>query len=151
MKNPEKRSCLQGGITWLDHQHQMIFDLQEKIKLEVKSGDVTQFDTLMREYLKLCKEHFDLEEIYMAELGYTEFDAHKQSHEKFLKMVQLAFSNWTLAATLPLEQTIIEPSNQLKFNQIPTNVNTFFSFWNRQHSANFDMPLTRFLHKAQAS
>jgi hemerythrin len=66
-----------SDIIWQDTQHQVLFELIDKIK-EVPFDP----DILIR--LKLYAEHhFALEETYMVELGYPHKDEHIETHDRF--------------------------------------------------------------------
>jgi len=66
-----------SDIIWQDTQHQVLFELIDKIK-EVPFDP----DILLR--LKLYAEHhFTLEETYMVVLGYPEKDEHVEAHDRF--------------------------------------------------------------------
>ena len=66
-----------SDIIWQDTQHQVLFELIDKIK-EVPFDP----DILIR--LKLYAEHhFTLEETYMVELGYPHKDEHIEAHDRF--------------------------------------------------------------------
>ena len=66
-----------SDIIWQDTQHQVLFELIDRIK-EVPFDP----DILIR--LKLYAEHhFVLEETYMRVLDYPETDVHIESHNRF--------------------------------------------------------------------
>ena len=66
-----------SDVIWQDTQHQVLFELIERIK-EVPFDP----DILLR--LKLYAEHhFVLEETYMEKLGYPHMDAHLRAHDRF--------------------------------------------------------------------
>ncbi len=66
-----------SDVIWQDTQHQVLFDLIDRIK-EVPFDP----DILVR--LKLYAEHhFVLEETYMRQLDYPGTDAHVRAHDRF--------------------------------------------------------------------
>ena len=66
-----------SDIIWQDTQHQVLFELIERIK-EVP------FDPDILVHLKLYAEHhFILEETYMVELDYPQRNAHVAAHDRF--------------------------------------------------------------------
>ena len=66
-----------SDIIWQDSQHQILFELIERIK-EVP------FDPEIITRLKLYAEnHFTIEEIYMEKLKYPEAEAHVLAHNRF--------------------------------------------------------------------
>ncbi|MGD8840087.1 MAG: hemerythrin family protein, partial [Gammaproteobacteria bacterium] len=66
-----------SDVIWQDTQHQVLFELIDRIK-EVPFDP----DILVR--LKLYAEHhFVLEEVYMEKLEYPHKDAHIRAHDRF--------------------------------------------------------------------
>ena len=66
-----------SDIIWQDTQHQVLFDLIERIKQ-------SPFDYGILTQLKLYAEHhFVLEETYMLELNYPGIRAHILAHNRF--------------------------------------------------------------------
>ena len=66
-----------SDLIWQDTQHQVLFELIERIK------DVP-FDPDILEQLKLYAEHhFTLEETYMVQLDYPHREAHLKAHDRF--------------------------------------------------------------------
>ena len=71
-----------SDVIWQDTQHQVLFELIEKIK-EVP------FDPGILDRLKLYAEHhFILEETYMRELDYPHMQAHIEAHDRFREELQ---------------------------------------------------------------
>ncbi|MGH1461148.1 MAG: bacteriohemerythrin [Neptuniibacter sp.] len=64
-------------LIWQDQQHQVLFELIDEIKSEQVNG--TTFARL-NDY---AEHHFLMEEAYMLELSYPDYDAHLQAHNKF--------------------------------------------------------------------
>jgi hemerythrin len=66
-----------SDIIWQDTQHQVLFELIDRIK-------ETPFDPDILVRLKLYAEHhFVLEEVYMEKLEYPHKDAHIRAHDRF--------------------------------------------------------------------
>ena len=66
-----------SDIIWQDSQHQILFELIDRIK-EIP------FDPEIIVRLRLYAEnHFTLEEIYMEKLNYPEIEAHILAHNRF--------------------------------------------------------------------
>ncbi|MFT5504824.1 MAG: hemerythrin [Gammaproteobacteria bacterium] len=64
-----------GELIWQDSQHQVLFDLMEKIKR-------VPFDPQILVRLKLCAEHhFILEEVYMEKLCYPDAVTHCRAYD----------------------------------------------------------------------
>ncbi len=144
-KLKQKFACLHLGVTWLDHQHQLLRETQVHLVQASESGDEELLKTLIADYITLSKTHFDLEEIYMAEHGYVDFDKHKKSHDAFLNMLNFAFSNWEIHKTLEFNPALFDPSFTEDFKAIPGNLSSFLQFWNRQHSNNHDRDFAQFI------
>ena len=66
-----------SDLIWQDTQHQVLFELIDRIKEE-------PFDPDILNRLKLYAEHhFILEETYMKQLDYPHIDAHIAAHNRF--------------------------------------------------------------------
>ena len=66
-----------SDIIWQDTQHQVLFELIERIK-------AVPFDPDILVRLKLYAEHhFVLEETYMRKLEYPHYEAHLEAHNRF--------------------------------------------------------------------
>ena len=66
-----------SDLIWQDTQHQVLFELIERIK-------AVPFDPNILDRLRLYAEHhFILEETYMRELGYPHIQAHLDAHNRF--------------------------------------------------------------------
>ena len=71
-----------SDLIWQDTQHQMLFELIERIK-------IVPFDADILVQLKLYAEHhFVLEETYMRLLDYPERHAHVEAHNRFREELQ---------------------------------------------------------------
>jgi len=64
-------------LIWQDTQHQILFDLIEKIKEEPFDHEILNRLHLYAEY------HFSLEEAYMIKLDYPQTEAHIEAHNRF--------------------------------------------------------------------
>ncbi|MDX2471838.1 MAG: hemerythrin family protein [SAR324 cluster bacterium] len=145
----QKFACLHLGVTWLDHQHQVLREAQMRLVQASEAGDDAQLHSLIPIYMSLSKEHFDLEEVYMAENGYADFDKHKASHDDFLSMLEFAFSNWKIQKTLKFNPALFDQSLVEVFEEVPENLSSFLQFWNRQHSNNHDQAFAKFIIEKQ--
>lgn len=69
-------------LIWQDQQHQVLFELIAEIK--AAHVDSTTFARL-NDY---AEHHFLMEEAYMKELNYPEYEAHLNAHNKFRTELQ---------------------------------------------------------------
>ena len=111
-----------SDIIWQDTQHQVLFDLIERIK-------VVPFDPDILIHLKLYAEHhFILEETYMRELEYPGTDAHIQAHDRFRE---------ELAAMLDTDPTMHEA--------LQISLSDFLYKWLKLHVLGIDKQLEDFV------
>ena len=116
-----------SDVIWQDTQHQVLFELIDKIK-EVPFDP----DILVR--LKLYAEHhFILEETYMAELGYPDTDAHIAAHNRFRE---------ELEAMLETDPTMHE--------SLQVSLSDFLYKWLKLHVLGIDKKLEDFVLKSNS-
>ena len=116
-----------SDIIWQDTQHQVLFELIDKIK-EVPFDP----DILIR--LKLYAEHhFTLEETYMVELGYPHKDEHIEAHDRFRE---------ELAAMLETDPTM----GQI----LQISLSDFLYKWLKLHVLGIDKQLEDFVMKSDS-
>lgn len=66
-----------SDLIWQDQQHQVLFELIDEIK--AKHVNSSTFERLT----DYAEHHFLMEEAYMQELHYPEYEAHLKAHNKF--------------------------------------------------------------------
>ena len=116
-----------SDIIWQDTQHQVLFELIEKIK-EVP------FDPDILTRLKLYAEHhFSLEETYMLQLEYPHRDEHIEAHDRFRE---------ELAAMLETD-----PSMHVA---LQVSLSDFLYKWLKLHVLGIDKELEDFVMKSSA-
>ena len=116
-----------SDIIWQDTQHQVLFELIDKIK-EVPFDP----DILVR--LKLYAEHhFILEETYMVELNFPHRDAHIKAHDRFRE---------ELEAMLEIDPTMHE--------SLQVSLSDFLYKWLKLHVLGIDKKLEDFVLKSSA-
>jgi hemerythrin len=114
-------------IIWQDTQHQVLFELIDKIK-EVPFDP----DILVR--LKLYAEHhFILEETYMRLLDYPHADAHFDAHERFRE---------ELVAMLDTDPTMGQA--------LQVSLSDFLYEWLKLHVLGIDKELEDFVMKSNS-
>lgn len=93
-------------IRSIDEQHmkliEMINDFYENIKNRSNDESIKKLVTEMRKY---AHSHFALEEKYMKQHSYPDYDAHKKEHDLFMsKVVELEekFKNGKLLLTFEI-------------------------------------------------
>jgi len=69
-------------LIWQDKQHQVLFELIDEIKAE--HVDSSTFARL-NDY---AEHHFLMEEAYMLQLNYPDYEQHLQAHNKFRTELQ---------------------------------------------------------------
>jgi hemerythrin len=116
-----------SNIIWQDTQHQVLFELIDKIK-EVPFDP----DILVR--LKLYAEHhFILEETYMQELGYPHIDEHIEAHDRFRE---------ELEAMLETDPTMGQ--------HLQASLSDFLYKWLKLHVLGIDKKLEEFVMNSSA-
>ena len=116
-----------SDIIWQDTQHQVLFELIDRIK-EVPFDP----DILVR--LKLYAEHhFILEETYMAELSFPHRDAHIEAHDRFRE---------ELAAMLETDPSMHE--------SLQIALSDFLYKWLKLHVLGIDKKLEDFVLKSSS-
>ena len=111
-----------SDLIWQDTQHQVLFELIEKIK-EVP------FDPEILNQLKLYAEHhFVLEETYMRQLDYPHVDAHLAAHDRFRE---------ELEAMLETDPTMHE--------SLQISLSDFLYKWLKLHVLGIDKQLEEFV------
>ncbi len=114
-----------SDILWQDTQHQVLFELIERIK-------VVPFDPDILVRLKLYAEHhFILEETYMRELEYPHIEAHIQAHDRFRE---------ELAAMMETDPTMHE--------SLQISLSDFLYKWLKLHVLGIDKQLEDFVLKS---
>ena len=116
-----------SDLIWQDTQHQVLFELIDKIK-EVP------FDPEILNRLKLYAEHhFILEETYMELLDYPEREAHVDAHNRFRE---------ELAAMMETDPSM-HPSLQVSLSD-------FLYKWLKLHVLGIDKKLEDFVMKSKS-
>ncbi|RUM95191.1 hemerythrin-like metal-binding protein [Pseudaminobacter arsenicus] len=85
----EWKSHYSVGVEAVDHEHRELIDLinelHESLVADAAQPDVTAF---LGEIFRGISAHFALEERFMREHGYDQFDEHKQAHEQLLENIR---------------------------------------------------------------
>ncbi len=116
-----------SDIIWQDTQHQMLFELIDRIKQVPFDPDI-----LVR--LKLYAEHhFVLEETYMRLLDYPGTEAHIRAHDRFRE---------ELEAMMQTDPTMHEA--------LQVSLSDFLYKWLKLHVLGIDKQLEDFILKARA-
>jgi len=115
-----------SDIIWQDTQHQVLFDLIERIK-------VVPFDPDILNQLRLYAEHhFVLEETYMRELKYPQIDSHIEAHNRFRE---------ELEAMLETDPTMHE--------SLQISLSDFLYKWLKLHVLGIDKQLEEFVLRSE--
>lgn len=116
-----------SDIIWQDSQHQLLFDLIDRI------ADVP-FDREILVQLKLYAEHhFTLEEEYMRQLDYPLAEAHLRAHSRFRE---------ELIAMMEVESSMDEA--------LQKSVSQFLYKWLKLHVLGIDKKLEDFVLRSKS-
>ena len=110
-------------IIWQDAQHQVLFEILDLIK---DSGADEEVLNRLKDY---TENHFALEELYMAELGFPGRDAHIESHNRFRKEID----------------QLVGEGGQLD-DQFREIIATFLTEWLTRHVFGIDKELETFIY-----
>ena len=116
-----------SDIIWQDSQHQILFELIDRIR------DVP-FDPEIIVKLRLYAEnHFTLEEIYMEKLRYPELEPHREAHNRFRTELEAL--------------TEIEADSS---KELQDALASFLYKWLKMHVLGIDKKLEEFVMKSDA-
>lgn len=111
------------GVEILDEQHKKLFKmLNTMIEAENTNVNSEIISTVLTEMRQYASEHFTLEEKYMLEYGYLDYDSHKAQHKEFIKKVSML---------------CIETMQQSK--TVPTEILEYLKLWWTTHILKTDM------------
>jgi len=73
------------GIEKIDHQHQHLFEIINKlIERPVCSDDTELVSDILNEMINYAREHFTTEEMLMSQYDYPDINLHKNQHDYFI-------------------------------------------------------------------
>ncbi|MCH5251712.1 MAG: hemerythrin family protein [Lachnospiraceae bacterium] len=76
------------GLELIDNEHQLLFELVERMHNLVRSGEAEanpdEAMKILKELKQYTKYHFTDEEEYMTNIGYEGLEAQKRAHEAFI-------------------------------------------------------------------
>jgi len=73
------------GVEKIDHQHQHLFELINKlIERPVSSDDSELVPEILSEMINYAREHFTTEETLMQKYGFPQLELHKKEHDYFI-------------------------------------------------------------------
>ncbi|MCP5500069.1 MAG: hemerythrin family protein [Leptospiraceae bacterium] len=82
----EKR--YETGIERIDKQHRKLVELTSELVEATESGKARRIIVdVLKSLIYYTKTHFVDEEKIMQEVGFPEYEAHKEEHEEFIKRV----------------------------------------------------------------
>jgi hemerythrin len=74
------------GVEKIDHQHQHLFEIINKlIERPVSSDDSDLVSDILTEMINYAREHFSTEEMLMRQYGYPAIEPHEKEHDYFIK------------------------------------------------------------------
>ncbi len=111
------------GVEVIDEQHKKLIKMLNKM-IDAENTNVNSeiISTVLTEMRQYASEHFALEEKYMLECGYLDYDSHKARHKEFLKKVSML---------------CIETMHQNKI--VPTEILEYLKLWWTTHILKTDM------------
>lgn len=116
-----------SDVIWQDTQHQVLFELIDRIK-------ETPFDPDVLVRLKLYAEHhFVLEETYMKQLDFPHAEAHIRAHDRFRE---------ELEAMMETDPSMHE--------SLQVSLSDFLSEWLRLHVLGIDKILEAFVLESKS-
>jgi len=82
------------GVEKIDHQHQHLFEIINKlIERPVSSDDSELVSDILTEMINYAREHFSTEEMLMRQYGYPAIELHEKEHDYFINTTaELAIS-----------------------------------------------------------
>ena len=124
---------LSVGVDLIDDQHKMLIqrikDLSESVNSSRGAGQIGKTLGFMIDYTEF---HFGTEEKHMTELGYPDFNPHKQQHEEF---------------KTTLKEMVLEFEEDGATAQLGEWVNNYLINWLVKHIKSIDTKLSEFLQE----
>lgn len=123
-------SDFETHIEQIDKDHKEIIDAYENLYLKMKDGMGHEFIKELVHFLNdYIETHFEREEAFMAEIGYSELEAHRNYHQEFTVRVK------------QLSQSLGESPN----NNDLIKVNLLIKNWLINHIVKEDMKIHYFI------
>ena len=92
------------GLAEVDEQHRYLFQLINEVwGAVINKADGAETLRLIEELEKYTVTHFTAEETFMRTTGYSQFDAHKATHAKFIARIAQEKSSVLAGKHLSLE------------------------------------------------
>ncbi len=80
---------LELGILWMDHQHRTLVEMSGRLYHDFEKGETEGHLQPAFEFLcDYARGHFELEEKYMVEYGYSLSELHCQEHKQFVDTLE---------------------------------------------------------------
>ncbi len=125
-------SDFETHIEQIDKEHKEIIDAYENLYLKMKEGMGHEFvEELLRFLNDYIETHFEREEAFMSEIGYTELEVHRGYHHEFTVQVK------------NLSNSLVDSPN----NSDLIRVNLLIKNWLINHIVKEDMKIHYFLQK----
>lgn len=138
----ETQPGLKTGVIWQDHHHQTLFEYFKKLEIACQARDLAVIGQIVEEIATFARGHFEVEELYMAEMGFQEFDAHKKVHEAFLQVLAKVISLQGDLSKLPW---LAEDKFFQDLQETPKNLPEIMRIWLQKHIQTQDAVLAAFL------
>ena len=106
------------SISLIDEQHKKLFEILNKAIIANKHSKVTK-DILgiLDEMTEYALEHFEIEERYMKEFSFPEYQAHRKEHIDFTNNT-IDYKNRVVGGDFHIINEILEYLNQWLVNHI---------------------------------
>jgi hemerythrin len=102
---------LSVGNPLIDEDHRNLFDLLERLHLDMSSGQINQETQSIVDALREYTEaHFSREEAFMRNIGYPHYAGHKAEHDRFVSEVcalQSRMARGARTAQLDIDQFLV--------------------------------------------
>lgn len=118
------------GIAVIDEQHESLFKTINKLEKSKDSREV--FYEVLIELKTYMLLHFNTEEKYMRDTAYSEYEEHKDCHDKFVTDFKKLFKK------ISSQGSVLDSREEL--------IN-FIENWIENHYTNEDVKLAKFLTK----
>ena len=76
------------GIPAVDHEHRELIAMINTVYASLTSTSRENIESCIEDIFAGISSHFALEERYMRDTGYEEYEAHKEEHEELLDQIR---------------------------------------------------------------
>ncbi|WP_241911832.1 hemerythrin domain-containing protein [Telmatospirillum siberiense] len=124
------------GVPLIDHQHQKLFEIANRVILAFDRGDVAETSRTLFELFEYNKYHLDEEIKYLKKIAFPDVEQHEIIHAKFRKDIVVGMAVWKNGDAMEL----IDRSEFIEF----------FHAWIIDHIFKEDRKFARYLYGGYA-